>query len=808
MTKQKIIRLELYLLFFFTFFSFLYFYYQDVFPDSFLSISSDNKNFNFLFYYISSFVALIGFYSGIWIFFPFFSLSLSYAFLFNKRKFKVDSLAFFSFAFFYLSFSHVFFPTLIGGGLLSWMDNRFHVVASFFLSIVFFNTSMLVCYREKYIKFLSAFYQNVQTLFQKTQPVVTRNLNLVENKVIETYPKVKSAALMLAQKCSQVWQPKESTEEPSDVITMEPVASRSQMMEGLREPLKERKVAPVELDDEMEELSHGDEEISLADDDEDNDPEGLDEDDVETEVAKVIHVQEKNTRSRFVKEGAENSPFESAELIDSIAAQRGNKVNNQPEHFYFDEIIRRLEEKMTEFKVDAKVINILKGPVVDTFEIELGSGVKVSRMTSIQDDLSLALQGVPIRMVYPMKGRTTVGIEIPRNPREVIYLEDVLKAKLFTDTKARLPIAMGKTSLGEVAIVDLASMPHMLVAGSTGAGKSVFINTLLVSLLVKMSPEKMKLVLIDPKQLELALYANLPHLLLPVITEPKNVNLALAWACEEMERRYSILKEIGVRNIDGFNEKLKHTSEEVLEKISKHYSDQDEEYELPYVVIIVDEFADLVLSRFGKEIENSIARLAAKARAAGIHIVLATQRPSVDVITGVIKNNFPSRVAFKVQSGNDSRTILNSQGAENLLGKGDMLFSYSSELQRLHSAYVDENEIEALVEKLGKIPVKFSQKAQDFIERGGFGDDSGTTTGLRDAHEKDDDPLFNDAVKAVFEHRQKGASASMLQRRLGVGYNRAANLIEDMEKRGIVGPGSGSKPRQVLPEIEHFLEGN
>jgi S-DNA-T family DNA segregation ATPase FtsK/SpoIIIE len=325
---------------------------------------------------------------------------------------------------------------------------------------------------------------------------------------------------------------------------------------------------------------------------------------------------------------------------------------------------------------------------------------------------------------------------------------------------------------------------------------------------VKMSPEKMKLVLIDPKQLELALYANLPHLLLPVITEPKNVNLALAWACEEMERRYSILKEMGVRNIEGFNEKLKHTTEEVLEKISKHYSEQDEEYELPYLVIIVDEFADLVLSRFGKEIENSIARLAAKARAAGIHIVLATQRPSVDVITGVIKNNFPSRVAFKVQSGNDSRTILNSQGAENLLGKGDMLFSYSSELQRLHSAYVDENEIEALVEKLGKIPAKFSQKAQEFIERGGFGDDVSSPGGFKNEEDRDDDPLFKDAVRAVFENRQKGASASMLQRRLQVGYNRAANLIEDMEKRGIVGPGSGSKPRQVLPAIEEFLDPN
>lgn len=652
-------------------------------------------------------------------------------------------------------------------------------------------------------------YENILVLFQRTQPVVSRNFNLVENKVIETYPKVKSAAKLLAQKCSQVWQRKESTSGEEDVITMEPVTSRSQLMEERLAATKDDQ--SIDEDSNESEFTNDDsleeEEIEASDIDDESDFD-QDEEVEEDGESDQIRPQEKLVRNRLVQLKNSDNTFASSELIDSLATQRTNKINNQPEHFYFDEIIRRLEEKMTEFKVDAKVINILKGPVVDTFEIELGAGVKVSRITSIQDDLSLALSGVPIRMVYPMKGRTTVGIEIPRNPREVIYLEDVLKAKHFTDTKARLPIAMGKTSLGEVSIVDLASMPHMLVAGSTGAGKSVFINTLLVSLLVKMSPDKMKLVLIDPKQLELALYANLPHLLLPVITEPKNVNLALAWACEEMERRYSILKEMGVRNIEGFNEKLKHTSEEVLEKISKHYSEQDEEYELPYLVIIVDEFADLVLSRFGKEIENSIARLAAKARAAGIHIVLATQRPSVDVITGVIKNNFPSRVAFKVQSGNDSRTILNSQGAENLLGKGDMLFSYSSELQRLHSAYVDENEIEALVEKLGKIPAKFSQKAQEFIERGGFGDDVSNPGGFKNEEDRDDDPLFKDAVRAVFENRQKGASASMLQRRLQVGYNRAANLIEDMEKRGIVGPGSGSKPRQVLPAIEEFLDPN
>ncbi|MBI2521789.1 MAG: DNA translocase FtsK [Bdellovibrio sp.] len=479
-------------------------------------------------------------------------------------------------------------------------------------------------------------------------------------------------------------------------------------------------------------------------------------------------------------------------------SQSGRQAH--PEQGYFSDIIGRIEEKFNEFKIDGKIIDILKGPVVDTFELELGPGVKVSKVTSISEDLGLALFGAPIRIVYPMKGRTTVGIEVPRNPRELIYLNEILESQDYKSNTGALPLAMGKDAFGRPFIADLATMPHMLVAGSTGAGKSVFINTILVSLLVKKSPRQMKLLLIDPKQLELALYARLPHLIMPVMTEPKMASAALLWAVQEMERRYSILKEFGVRSIDGFNSKLKNASTELIAKIQGLYSSEnDGDYELPHIVIIVDEFADLILTKSGKEIENNVCRLAAKARAAGLHLIVATQRPSVDVITGLIKANFATRVSFRVTSAVDSRTILNQMGAEKLLGKGDMLFKQGVDTIRVHSSYVDENEIEALSERLSTFQTQYDPVVLDFLENA---DTSSEKTGVMagiTSHEDGDDDLFEQAVQVVMEHRM--ASASMLQRRLKIGYNRAANLVEEMEAKGIVGPAQGSRPRKVLSSI-------
>ena len=464
---------------------------------------------------------------------------------------------------------------------------------------------------------------------------------------------------------------------------------------------------------------------------------------------------------------------------------------NVPDNTYFEGITKRLEEKLQEFKIEGRIIDVLKGPVVDTFELELGAGVKISRLISVNEDLGLALQGVPIRIVYPMKGHSTVGIEIPRTPRDLIYLDDILKTDEFKDSGGHLPMVMGKDVFGKVLVEDLASMPHMLVAGATGAGKSVFLNSLLISLLVKKPPEEMKLILIDPKQLELALYARLPHLIMPVLTEGKHASTALRWGCREMERRYNILKEFGVRNIEGFNEKLKNADKGLLDAISPYYSDDN--FKLPYLLIVVDEFADLVLTRTGREIENNLCRLAAKARAAGIHLVIATQRPSVDVITGLIKSNFPTRVSFRVSTNVDSRTILNAQGAEKLLGRGDMLFKHGVDTLRVHSALVTEKETGLLIDKLSKLPQSFDKEALDFLKVGGESPDSGP--------DNTTDSKYSQALEIV--SRYGTASASLLQRRLGIGYNRAANLIEIMEKKGVVGPNQGSKPRKVLISSAH-----
>ena len=448
---------------------------------------------------------------------------------------------------------------------------------------------------------------------------------------------------------------------------------------------------------------------------------------------------------------------------------------------YFDDIVERIEEKLREFAIEGRIAHVLKGPVVDTFELKLGSGVRVSKVRNISEDLSVALMGVPIRIVYPLVGRETLGIEVPRNPRELIHLGEVLRSQEYRDSHSPLPVAMGKNAFGETLVGDLAAMPHMLVAGATGAGKSVFINTLLLSLLSKRPPSQMHLILIDPKQLELALYAKLPHLTMPVLTDAVKASLALKWACGEMERRYSVLGKFGVRNIEGLRQKVGPRG-------------TDTEGPMPYLVIIIDEFADLILTKSGREIEHNICRLAAKARACGIHLVVATQRPSVDVITGLIKSNFPTRVSFRVTSPIDSRTILSTQGAELLLGKGDMLYRHGINTIRAHSSFVNEREIEALMERLSPLKPLLNPSAMEFLkgQEAALGPGGGREGEGRDA----EDVLYKEAVDIVLETR--AASASFLQRRLKIGHNRAARLIEEMESKGILGPADGAKRRDIL----------
>ena len=730
--REKILKIETLLLFLFSLLSFPYFYFQNSLPDHFLSISSNNASINFFSYGLTSLAVGAEYFTGTWLIFPLIFFSMVYGLLFARREYLLDLFLFFPIVSFFLMLSYLFYPVMLGQGLFYLLHENIPPPYSWGVLVLSLLTIVAGCFRT------SLRERMAQSWFQMTNFLTS--LMRMPSKQVGEAPTAARPSLQEMQKMEEI---EDAEIEDEDEETTTPLKyfgrfTLKKQSEAKR-PLLERRARAIDK---------------------------------------------------------KNSSPAPKELIDCLAVKETEK-SGDPKEIYFQLIIEKIEDKLAEFNVDAKIINILKGPVVDTFELELGEGVRVARVTSLSEDLSLALSGSPLRIIYPMKGKTTVGIEVPRTPRNVILLHEVLNSKDFQNGPQNVPLAMGKNAFGDPCIVDLTKMPHMLVAGATGAGKSVFLNTLLLSMLIKMSPRKLKLLLIDPKQLELTLYRDLPHLAMPVITDPSQAAIALLWAVEEMERRYTILSKLEVRSIDNFNAKIKDTSPEQLSDISHLYEGMgDAGYELPYLVIVIDEFADLVLVKNGKTIENNICRLAAKARACGIHLIIATQRPSVDVITGLIKANFPTRVSFRVTAGQDSRTILNSIGAENLLGRGDMLYKHGIEMRRLHAAYVSDEQISQVMSKIATGGPVFLPKAIDYLQSNidegemngrGRGDDDDNST---------PDPLYDEAVKIVLEHRM--ASASMIQRRLKVGYNRAANLIEIMENCGVVGPQQGPKPREVL----------
>jgi S-DNA-T family DNA segregation ATPase FtsK/SpoIIIE len=442
----------------------------------------------------------------------------------------------------------------------------------------------------------------------------------------------------------------------------------------------------------------------------------------------------------------------------------------------------KLAEKCREFNVTGQIKYICPGPVVTTYEFKPDPGVKYSRVTGLVDDLCLALKAESIR-IDRMPGKPHVGIEVPNPRRETIYLREVLESRAFKESPSKLTIAVGKTIDGLNYVSDLAKMPHLLIAGTTGAGKSVGVNALLVSILYRARPDEVKVILIDPKRLELGLYEDIPHLATPIIVDPKPASRALRWAVGEMERRYKELAGWGVRNIDGYN------AERDRRNTVKDFGETGEPWvRMPYIVIIIDELADLMMTS-GNEVEDAITRLAQMARAVGIHLVLATQRPSVDVITGLIKANFPSRMSYRVSSKIDSRTILDTNGAEHLLGRGDMLFlpPGSSRLLRVHGAYIDETEINKVVAHIK------GQWAPDYDETITQSDEE--AMGLEDSGGERDE-LFEDALRICVD--MKRASTSVLQRRLRIGYGRAAAVLDQMEREGLIGKADGARPRPVL----------
>jgi len=463
-------------------------------------------------------------------------------------------------------------------------------------------------------------------------------------------------------------------------------------------------------------------------------------------------------------------------------------------HKKYLEIGRLIEERCREFAVEGEVTAYHPGPVVTTFEFKPSAGVKYARVVNLGDDLALALKAESIR-IERISGSSTVGIEVPNRKRDLITLRDIVDTETFSQSPSLLTLALGKDIHGEPTVTDLGRMPHLLVAGATGAGKSVGLNSMIVSLLYKALPRQLRMLMIDPKMVELKIYEDIPHLLHPIVTDPKLASNALIWAVTEMENRYRTLAECGVRNIDQYNALLKDPEAHRRARKTAPDDTTPTPEAMHYIVIIIDEFADLMMVA-PKDVEDSVTRLAQKARAVGIHLIVATQRPSVDVITGVIKANFPSRIAYQVASRVDSRTILDTQGAEKLLGSGDMLFlpPGTARLRRIHGAYVSEGEINEVVDfvKKNQGEPKFLEEITKVLEE----------KGPADGIEYLDDPKYDEAVRVVLSTGQ--ASASYLQRRLKLGYSRAARLIEIMEAHGVVGPSQGSKPRDVLIRAEDY----
>lgn len=470
-----------------------------------------------------------------------------------------------------------------------------------------------------------------------------------------------------------------------------------------------------------------------------------------------------------------------------------------------------LQSVLADFNIHGEITSIHPGPVVTLYELEPAPGTKTSRVISLSDDIARSMSAISVRCAV-VPGRNVIGIELPNKERQTVYMREMLESRLYEKTSAKLPLILGKDISGQPILADLAKMPHLLVAGTTGSGKSVAVNTMIMSLLYRLSPQQCRMIMIDPKMLELSVYDNIPHLLSPVVTEPGKAVVALKWAVREMENRYRNMSKLGVRNIEGYNTRIREAlkkGEEIVQKVQTGFDPESgdavfedhamELVELPYIVVVVDEFADLMLVA-GKDVENAIQRLAQMARAAGIHLIMATQRPSVDVITGVIKANFPTRISFQVTSKIDSRTILGDSGAEQLLGMGDMLYmAPGGRVTRVHGPFVSDDDVEQTVVFLK------NQASPDYIDNltddGDYGDSEIMSamfggSGGGGGSSSDVDELYDRAVAVVA--REGKVSTSFIQRHLQIGYNRAARIVEEMEKQGIISPANATGKREIL----------
>ena len=775
MNIQRILKIELLFLAIISFLAVPASFLWDYLPDNYYSITSVSSSVSFFSYYLTSALAMVAYVVGFWIVLPFIFFLGFYSFIFSKRESLIDGLAVIPLILFSLSSFLLIYPDGVGSGFRFILEQNFSLIFIGLLIPIFLFFFLWATFRSSFIELLLAFFAKVATLFKKKDSdEISSSSYSNEGNALD---KARHSLMQIKVKAMSYLrgdEPQTQTTLPLEKTPIHPMteAPPQENVEELSEETAEENIE--ELDEESSEES---------------------EEEATEEVEEKVVAKPTPPVKPQKKKTEEKDYFQ---IVGAFSKPKKVSATSAPKNDYYEHIARSIEDKFAEFNVEGKIVNVLKGPIVDTFELELGSGVRVGKIEGFEDDLGLALQGVNVRIIPQMKGKSTMGIEVPRRmaDREIIYLDQILNSPEFQKTNAQLPLAMGKDVYGKPAITDLASLPHLLVAGTTGSGKSVYLNSILVSLLVKKSPSQMKLILIDPKRVELAMFSKLPHLLMPTVTDHKKASVAFLWAIEEMERRYQVLLEASVKNIAAFNDKWeeKKNDPEFVYSLKKYYPEDKTDFHLPYIVIVIDEFANLMSSNSGKEIEQSISTLAAKARASGIHVILATQRPSVDVVSGIVKTNFPTRIAFRVAAPQDSKTILNVGGAEKLLGRGDMLFLKDADMLRMHSAYIVDEEIEATTSELSKLEIEYDAGALEMLER--EAQEAIRGAGLAGGNPAEEDEYYPKALDLVLQTRT--ASATMLQRCLGIGYPRAGKLIDLLEANGVISPPDGAKPRKVL----------
>jgi S-DNA-T family DNA segregation ATPase FtsK/SpoIIIE len=575
--------------------------------------------------------------------------------------------------------------------------------------------------------------------------------------------------------------------QPTHVEPQQPASQPVQPQAVQEQPMQHQAApqptAPAPQDVEVEEVQEGDQDVAAF--------QNL----VSSAQAKVAAQQ-----NPFLVQQEQNLPVPAEPLPTLELLYHPEKRDNFIDRDALEEVARLVETKLADYKIKADVVGIYPGPVITRFELDLAPGVKVSRISGLSMDLARALSAMAVRVVEVIPGKPYVGLELPNMSRQTVFLSDVINSPQFEQATSPTTVVLGQDIAGEAVIADIAKMPHVLVAGTTGSGKSVGVNVMILSMLYKASPEDLRFIMIDPKMLELSIYEGIPHLLSEVVTDMKDASNALRWCVGEMERRYKLMSALGVRNVKGFNEKLKMAAEAghpIHDPFWQEGDSMDTEppllEKLPYIVVVVDEFADLMMV-VGKKVEELIARLAQKARAAGIHLILATQRPSVDVITGLIKANIPTRVAFTVSTKTDSRTILDQGGAESLLGMGDMLYlpPGSSHTIRVHGAFASDDDVHAVVNNW---KARGKPNYIDEIISGDQGPES-LLPGEQMESDEEVDPLFDQVVEHVVQSRR--GSVSGVQRRFKIGYNRAARIVEQLEAQGIVSAPGHNGNREVL----------